>query len=71
MPDYPVPPLPNTHTPTAPETLDAGPTAEELAKLRAEEDKLKAVQDAALAAVKAACDAEREQERKRMGPAYA
>jgi hypothetical protein len=59
MPDYPVPPLPNTQKPAVPETLDAGPTAEELAKLRAEEDKLKAVQDAALNSVREACDRER------------
>ena len=44
---------------------------EDMEKRRAEEARIAAEQDAALAAVKAACDAEREQERKRMGQAYA
>ena len=59
MPDYPVPQMPDTNTPTVHETLDAGPTKEELDKLRSEEDKLKAVQDAALNAVREACNRER------------
>jgi hypothetical protein len=45
--------------------------SDDMEKRRAEEAAIAAVQDAALAAVKAACDAEREEERKRMGPAYA
>ena len=51
MPDYPVPPM-----------IDNSPEAAMLAdmgKRRAEEAAIAAVQDAALAAVKAACDAER------------
>ena len=44
---------------------------DDIDKRRAEEARIAAVQDAALAAVKAKCDAEREEERKRMGQAYA
>jgi hypothetical protein len=45
--------------------------SDDMEKRRADEARIAAEQDAALAAVKAACDAEREQERKRVGPAYA
>jgi hypothetical protein len=52
MPDYPVPPMMDQGTP---QDIDRAA----MEKRRAEEAALAKVQDAALAAVKAACDAER------------
>ena len=45
--------------------------SDDMEKSLEDEARIAAAQDAALAAVKAACDAEREAERKRTGPAYA
>ena len=45
--------------------------SDDMEKSLEDEARIAAAQDAALAEVKAKCDAEREEERKRMGQAYA